>query len=114
MQVEKLPQLLEVLPQRLQHGPLVQRCGGMEQGKQHEFLQIKRLPAYSRNPDLALQKCLRRPIAQRTDQLRPNHGDLLQEKRFAGLDLLRFGVAVIRRAAFDHIGDVDIRARQPR
>src|SRR6185503_173281 len=34
------------------------------------------------------------------------------QERFAALDFIRFGIAVLRRPALDHVGDVDVVARQ--
>ena len=37
--------------------------------------------------------------------------DLLEQERLAGRDLVRLGIAIPRRAALDHVGDVDIVTR---
>ena len=42
----------------------------------------------------------------------PDQLDLTEEVRLAGLDLLRLRVAIARRAALEHVRDVDVRARQ--
>ena len=41
-----------------------------------------------------------------------DHCDLLHQKRFARLDFIRFRIAVVWRAALDHVGDVNVAARQ--
>ena len=110
---DQVPSCGAVFPQGLQHASLVQGCGGMEQRKEDEFLHVKGLPAYPSDADLALQERLRGPISEGADQFRLNQSDLPQEKRFAGVDFLRFRVAIIGRATFDHVGDVDIRPGQP-
>ena len=79
MPIEKLLQLLEILAQGFEHRPLMQGGGWVKQRKEHEVLQIKGLSPHPRDPDFPLQKGLRGPIPQRTDQCRFDRGDLLQE-----------------------------------
>ena len=42
-----------------------------------------------------------------------NEIDLFLEKRLAGRDLVRLGIAIFRRPAFDDIGDIDVLALEP-
>ena len=55
---------------------------------------------------------LRGEVAERGDQLRLDELDLLEEVALARLDLVGLRVAVPRRAALDHVGDVDVLARE--
>ena len=90
--------------------PWCKAAAGMQQGEEDKVFQVERLAANLCDPHLPFQQCLRRPISQRADQFRMDHGDLLHQKGFACLDFIRFRVAVVRGAALDHIGDVDIAA----
>ena len=53
---------------------------------------------------------LRREVAERRDELRLDQLDLPEEVRLARLDLVGLRIAVPRRAALDHVGDVDVGA----
>ena len=55
---------------------------------------------------------MRRERAQRDDHLRLDRVDLAEQERLARRDFVRLRVAVLRRAALDHVGDVDVFARQ--
>ena len=55
-----------------------------------------------------LQQRLGRKGAQRDDDLRLDAVDLLEEERLARLDLVGLGIAVFRRTALDHVGDVHV------
>ena len=57
---------------------------------------------------------LRREVAERRDDLRPDQLDLPEEVALAGLDLLGLRVAVAGRAALEHVRDVDVVARAAR
>lgn len=114
MAVKKFLEFLEILFQRLQHVALVEGSRGVEEGEDHEVLHVKRLRLDLRNPDLPFQQRLSRPIAQRADQLRPDHLNLLHQERLTGFNLVRLRVAVVRRAALDDIGDVNLVPRKAR
>ena len=51
---------------------------------------------------------LRRELPERHDDRRSDGVQLRLEERLAGLDLVRLGIAVPRRAALDHVADVDL------
>ena len=55
---------------------------------------------------------MRRRVSQRNDNVRPNASNLLAQKRRAGKHLFRTRVAISRRTAFEHVGDIDLLARQ--
>ena len=66
-----------------------------------------------RDPVRLAGEQLRREVAERRDDLRPDQLDLPEEVRLAGLDLLGLRVAVAGRAALEDVRDVDVLARQP-
>ena len=51
---------------------------------------------------------LRREGAQRHDHLRLDDVDLAEQELLARLHFVRFRIAVLRRPALDHVGDVDV------
>ena len=53
-----------------------------------------------------------RERAERDDHLRLDDVDLPEQERLARRDLVRLRIAVLRRPALDHVGDVDVVARQ--
>ena len=61
----------------------------------------------SRDPGLLPGKKLRREVAKRGNDLGLDELDLPKQVAFAGLDLIRHGVAVAWRAAFQDIGHED-------
>ncbi len=60
----------------------------------------------------AAQQALRRELAERDDHARADDLDLAEQERLAGRHLVRLGIAIARRAALDHVGDVDLLAGQ--
>ena len=52
-------------------------------------------------------------VPSATIDLRLDRVDLAEEERLAGRDLVRLGIAVARRPALDHVGDVDLVAVKP-
>src|SRR5262245_41887918 len=57
------------------------------------------------------QQRLRAELAERDDHFRPDHVDLLKQKGLAGGNLVRFGIAILRRPALDDVRDVDVLPR---
>ena len=57
---------------------------------------------------------MRRGVSQRNDNVRPNASNLLAQKRRAGKHLFWTRIAISRRTAFEHVGDIDLLARQAR
>src|SRR4029079_4514847 len=66
----------------------------------------------ARDPGLLARELLRRVVAERRDNLRPDQLDLLEEPRLALLLLVRQRVAVARRTALQRVRDVDVGTRQ--
>src|SRR6185436_5199607 len=69
--------------------------------------------AQFRDRHLALQKRLDGELAQSHDDFWTNELNLFFQKWLAGRDFIRFGIAVVRRSALDHIGDIDVLASNP-
>src|SRR5205807_2877896 len=70
------------------------------------------LPVHARDPRRPPGQELRCEVPERCDDARPNQLDLAPEMALAGLDLLRYRIAVTRWTAFQHVGDVDLFARE--
>src|SRR5436190_1338734 len=70
--------------------------------------EIEDAAAQARDRVVAPEQRLRGERAERHDHARADGVDLLEEERLARRDLVRLGIAVPRRAAFDHVGDVDL------
>src|SRR5581483_5949975 len=68
------------------------------------------LPVDTRDPERLARQELRREVAERDNDLRPDQLDLVEEMAFARLDLLRERIAVPRRPAFEHVRDEDVPA----
>ncbi len=67
---------------------------------------------HARDPRLAARQQLGREVAERADDARRDELDLAQQIGLAGLDLFGLGVAVVRRPRLEHVGDVDLLARE--
>ncbi len=56
------------------------------------------------------QERLRRELAQGHDHARLDERQLLEQERLARRHFIGLGIAIARRAALDHVGDVDLLA----
>ena len=110
--VEEGLELAEIICDGFLQIALVQRSGGVEHGKHPEILHLERLAAHLHDADLLAEQGLHGEVAEGADHLGFDQLDLLEEKWLAGLDLVRLGVAVLRRAALDDVGDVYVVALQ--
>ena len=68
---------------------------------------------HARDPGRLAREQLGREVAERRHDLRLDQLDLAEEVALAGLDLVRSRVAVARRPALEHVGDVDVTALEP-
>ncbi len=66
------------------------------------------LPPQLRYSDIGLKKQLRREVAQRDDDGRVDEGQLPFQVGATGRDLIGPWIAVLRRTALDHVGDVAV------
>ena len=64
--------------------------------------------AQARDRILRLQQRPRGERAQRDDDLRLDRGELAEQERLARRDLVGLRIAVARRPALEHVGDVDL------
>ena len=69
--------------------------------------------AHLGNRNLALKQRLHGELAESDDDLGTDEIDLFSEKRLAGGDFIRFGIAIFRRPAFDDVCDVNVVALEP-
>lgn len=109
---QKLFQILKVFRKSRAQIPLMQYRGRVEDGENQEVPHLKMLTAHFGDRHFLVQKRLGRKIAQGANHAGLDHLDLFPEIRQTGIDLVRLGVSVLRRAAFDHIGDIDVFALQ--
>src|SRR5688500_4514287 len=74
---------------------------------------VGELPAPdSRDRRVGLEQALRRELAERDNNLRPDRVNLPEQERLALLHFVRLWIAVARRPALDDVGDVDVFAPQ--
>ena len=90
----------EVGLEHLEHPRRVQRGGRMEERVEQDARaaegDLLLLPVHLRDPGRLARQELRREVAERRDDLRPDQLDLPEEVALAGLDLLGLRVAVAR------------------
>ncbi len=91
----------------------MQGGGGVQQGEDSELVAADGSAADLCDPNLPPEERLCGPAAERADDLGIDQLDLLEQKRPARVDLVRLGVPVVRRAALDHVGDIDLAAGEP-
>ena len=84
----------------------------MEHREHHQVhpgdLQLLGLAVDGGHAELGVGEQLGGKTPQGADDLGSDDGDLLHQMRAAGLDLVGQRVAVVGRAALDHVGDVDV------
>src|ERR671914_264167 len=115
--VQRRADLLEVLPD-LGHLPAgraaaAQDGGRVERGDDDAGADGEPLPPDPADRDRSPQYELGGEPAQRHDDGRIDELDALSQPGRAGIDLVRKGVAVPRRAAHDDVVDVDVLTPQP-
>ncbi len=114
---EQAGKAVEVGPQRLQHRRRVQRRGRVIQRVQPHRPRPDDphllAPVQARDPHRVLPEQLGREIAQRADHDRLDQIHLPAQVVLAGRDLVRVGVAVVGRPAFQGVRDEHVAARQP-
>src|SRR5581483_362933 len=86
---------------------LVERGGGMEAGKHPAFTELASLSMDTADR-LPLEPASHGEAPEGDDELRGDQLYLLVEERCAGCHLVGHGIAIPRRPALDHIGDVDV------
>ena len=80
----------------------------MERGDQLRAAIVVDPPAQAGDRIFVCSSVLRGERAERDDDLRLDRRNLPEEERLALLDLVRLGVAVVRRPALQHVRDVDV------
>src|SRR5262245_2519385 len=85
----------------------------MERGNELRAAIVMHAAAQPRDRIERAQQRARGERAERDDHLRLDGVDLLEQERFAGLDLVLLRIAIARRTALDDVRDVDILAPQP-
>ena len=113
---QEVLQLGEVLIQHLAVRRVVERRGRMEHREHHQVhpadLPALGLAVDGGHAEFGIGQELGGEAAQGADDRRPDDGYLLHEVRAARRDLVGERVAVLGRAALDHVGDVDVGAGQ--
>src|SRR5438445_11095634 len=100
---EQLGEAPEVRLEHLEHPRRVQRRRRVVERIEKDAVAAERhfllLPVHARDPGRPAGEQLRREVAERRDDLRPDQLDLLPEMALAGLDLVRLRIAVAGRPA---------------
>ncbi len=80
----------------------------------HQFASaiVEPLPAILRNPAVGFQERFRGDGTEANDDFGRDHLELPQQEGRAGGDFAVFGRAILGRAAFDHVADVNVFALQ--
>ena len=84
------------------------RYAGMIRRHQDRVAVLELAAAQPRDRVGRPQQALRGELAERDDHLRLDRVDLPEQERLALLHFVRLGIAVARRPALDHVGDVDV------
>ena len=80
----------------------------MERRNDAHSIHIEKFSAQLRNRRRDLKHGLRGKGAETADDFRTDGGELSSQKWIAGRDFVRFGIAVVRRPAFQDVADVDV------
>ena len=78
--------------------------------RRHELDALVGMPiaAQPRDRGFGLQERLCRERTKRNNETGLDEFDLFDQKGFTGGDFIRFGVAIVRRTAFNDVADIDI------
>jgi len=74
---------------------------------------MKCLSSNFRDAYFLAKESLGRKISKRTYQFGFDGLNLLKQKRFAGVDLIGLGIAVVGRSTFNDVGNVNVVTRKP-
>src|SRR5262245_56172399 len=110
--VQELSHSLHIFPDFALGRRRTEQVGRMIGGHEHRVAILVFAAAQSRDWIVRLQEALRRELAERDDHLGFHRVDLAQQERFALLHLVGLGIAIVRRTALEHVGDVDVLAAQ--
>ena len=86
----------------------------MERRHHDEVTRLMKTPAQARDAHLGAEHEVRGKVAQTHDHVRPDGANLFAQEWRADGNLLRLGIAIVWRAALDHIADIDVLASQSR
>lgn len=81
-------------------------------GKDLDSLKVKAPSAEGSDFGICLKKCLRGKGSQRTNDFGVNGLNLLHQESRTALDFIGLWVPILRGAAFDDIGDIDLLPRE--
>ena len=105
---QTLHHLLDVYPHPLLFPRAAQEIGRMKSRHDRDAFIFLPDAAHLRDPLFCPEQVLRRHVAECHDDLGLDGLYLLFHEPNAGLDLIRLGIAVVRRAAFDDVADIDL------
>ena len=103
---------MQVLPDFTLSVRIAQQIRRMVGGDEFGALEIEPSSAEARNALCGLQQSLRGATAEATDDFRADHGELAEQIRRAGGNLVFFREAIFGWAAFDDVTDVNILAAE--
>ena len=102
------PELKEIGKNLRFLGGRAQQGGGMEGAHHKDALLLKKLPVLAGDLKIGGDEAAGRHPPEADEDFRAQEGHLPFQPADAGLLLLRRGIPVLGRAAFDHVGDVDV------
>lgn len=114
MSLQIVAQHLKVFLQQLLPRRIAQRCCRMERGHYYKMPHLVEPAAQLSNANLGLKHKVRRGVAERHNNIGPDASNLLTQKRRASQHFLGTRIAVSRRAALKHVGNVDVFAFEAR
>src|ERR1035441_9486232 len=89
---------------------LAQQVRGVVGDHHGDLLPLEPLAAHLGDAFLVAGEGARRDAAERADGLGPDRRKLAVEELAANLHFIRFGIAILRRTALHHVGDVNVLA----
>src|SRR5262245_15268691 len=107
---QKLANLLHIFPDFALRRGVSQQVRRVKRRNQLGAAEVVDAAAQPRNRVERAEQRLRAELAERDDHLRFDDVDLPEQKRLARLDFVGLRIAVARRAALDHVRDVDVLA----
>src|SRR5512145_814993 len=106
--LELLNDFLDIIPDKFLISWIAQQISGMQSRHEFDSMILMPPPAQPHDRNFSLQQRLHGEFSQSDNDLGFDEINLALQKRFTRLDLIGLGIAVLRRTALDHVGDVDI------
>jgi len=111
--LKRLHDELDVFPDLFFGFGIPKEIGRVVGGHDPHPSEFMKFPPQRGDGGFGLKDSPRREAPQGTDDLRPYGVDLSNQKRFAGLHLILFRIAIPGRTTFQNIADVDVTPLKP-